>query len=81
MQRRRSIKCPRGARRFTMISVNGARPVGARSFETAMKIAVPRRGDKLDVYAVCAPNQVVARTHFEDQPKELLRSFTFKRRR
>lgn len=81
MQRRRTLKCDRDTRRFTVVRVNGdPRDTHAgRSFEQALRLAQPDRGSRIDVYAVCSKDAGAAR--FEPLRRgEKLRTFRFKGR-
>jgi len=59
----RKISCRRGEKRFTVIQV-GRDPYdtfAGRSFEAALRLAMPDRGSQLTVRSVCAPDAGAAR--------------------
>jgi len=81
---RRTIKCPRGERRFTVIQIERDpwNTVAARTIPAAMKLALPADpGSTIDVYGVCAETAEKAAykvTHYGDGRK--IRTFRAKRR-
>lgn len=74
MQKKRTIKCAIGDKRFTVVEVQGDRYAG-RSFQSAMERAQPDRGNVVKVFAVCAPDLEAARFG----RGQLLRTFRFRR--
>jgi len=80
---RRSIRCGNDEKRFTVIRVNGDQydTHAARSFESALDLALPDHGAKVEVFTVCAKDAGEARMPFAYQKRgQLLRSFRFKGR-
>jgi hypothetical protein len=64
MQRRaKGLKCAVGDKRFTVVRVGkGTYDTHAgRSFQDAMDMALPDRGDTVEVYVTCAPDAGAAR--------------------
>jgi hypothetical protein len=63
MQRKRTLKCNVGEKRWTVVRVRGDAydTTAGRSFEEAMRVAIPNRGDRVDVFAVCAGDAGAAR--------------------
>lgn len=59
----RRMRCKRGEKRFTVLVVNND-PYDShagRSFESAMDLALPDRGDRVAVWSVCAGDVGAAR--------------------
>jgi len=83
MQRKRSLKCPANSRRFTGVAVGSESQVShhrgdvsvGRSFEQAMELALPDKGDHVGVYAVCGKEAGEARMNVMNGKGELLRVF------
>lgn len=77
---KRRIKCAIGEKRFTVIRVNGdsSDTHAGRSFESALRLANPDRGNKIEVFATCAGDGGAARLMIGR--KQLLRSFRYKGR-
>jgi len=79
---KRSIRCAPGEQRFTVIRVNGDPhdTYAGRSFEEARSNALPDRGAKLDVFAVCAVDPGAARLPSTYRKRgQLLRTMRVKR--
>lgn len=80
---KRSIRCSRSEQRYTVVRVNGD-PYdthAGRSFERAMDLALPDRGARVEVFAVCAADGASARQpHTYKKRGQLLRSFRYKGR-
>jgi hypothetical protein len=80
-QRRRTIKCRVGEKRFTVVRVNGD-PYdthAGRSFEQAMSTATPDRGSTVEVFAVCGKDPGAVRLPSEYERRgQLLRTFKAK---
>lgn len=76
MQKKRTIKCNIGDKRFTVVEVQGDRYSG-KSFEAAMRAAQPDRGNLVKVYAACAPDIASARMGYART--QLIRTFRFRR--
>ena len=59
----RKVTCRRGEKRFTVIKVGSDDydTHAGRSFEAALRLAMPDRGSQLTVYSVCAPDGGMAR--------------------
>lgn len=59
----RKVACKRGEKRYTVLVINRD-PYdshAARSFEQAMRLALPDRGSTVDVWSVCASDARAAR--------------------
>ena len=80
LQQKRTIKCPIGSKRFIVLHVDGDLYAG-RSFETAMAAAQPDNGSHIPVFATCAREVGEARMLFKDNPKQLIRAFTYNSKR
>ena len=79
---KRSIRCAPGEQRFTVIRVNGDDydTHAGRSFERARDLALPDRGARLDVFAVCAVDPGAARMPAVYKKRgQLLRTMRVKR--
>ena len=80
---RRTIRCGPDERRFTVLRIDNA-PYdthAGRSFERALDLALPNRGSKIDVFAVCASDAGAARLpSVYERRGELLRKFRYKGR-
>jgi hypothetical protein len=78
---RRTLRCDVNERRFTVIRIDGD-PYdthAGRSFESAWKLAIPDRGARVDVFAVCASDAGAARLPSAYTKRgQLLRTFRFK---
>jgi hypothetical protein len=70
MQNKRAIKCPRNAKRFTVVRIKGDTYSG-RSMEDAMSAAMPDPGNRVEVFATCAKDAGEARMLWG--PKQLIR--------
>jgi len=78
-QRKARPKCKIGQKRFTVVVVKGDAYAG-RSFEDAMDLALPDRGNRVNVYVTCAEDEGDARMDYNKPNWVLTRSFRFKRR-
>lgn len=79
---KRTIKCQPGEQRFTVLRVNGDDydTHAARSFERARDLALPDRGARVDVFAVCATDAGAARMPYVYKKRgQLLRTMRAKR--
>lgn len=79
---KRTLRCNPGERRFTVLRVNGreADTFAARSYARARDLATPDRGDRVEVFAVCAREPGHARMLWaKDVRKQLLRTMRVKR--
>lgn len=86
MARKHPLKCAVGTKRFTVVQVIGFRHGAAqadthagRSFEAALKLAQPDRGDALRVYVVCARDAGEARLPARLRAGKLVKSIRYKR--
>ena len=83
MQRKRSLKCPASSRRFTGVAVGSEFQVShhrgdvsvGRSFEEAMGLALPDKGNHVGVYVVCGKESGEARMNLMNGKGELIRLF------
>jgi len=83
MQRKRTMKCPAGSRRFTAVTVGTESEVShhrgdvsvGRSFEQAMELALPDKGNYVGVYATCGQEPNEARHAVMQGKGQLLRVF------
>jgi hypothetical protein len=83
MARKHPLHCPTGSKRFTVIQV-GTSDVDShagRSFEQALELAMPDRGNRLSVYVTCARSGSEARlpANYLSRGK-LVRRFRFRGR-
>lgn len=83
MQRKaRGLRCGTGDERFTVVTVNGDQSDShaGRSFQSAMELAMPDRGSRVDVYVTCARDAGEARMPFNYRERgKHVRSFRTKR--
>lgn len=82
MARKTKVACHVGEKRFTVLVVNGDAydSHAGRSFESAMNLAHPDRGSRVDVYVTCARDGGEARMPFNyKQRGRHVRSFRYKR--
>jgi hypothetical protein len=80
---RRNIRCGSNERRFTVLRINHALydTHAGRSFEAALELALPNRGDHVAVFAVCARDAGAARLpSVYEKRGQLLRKFRYKGR-
>ena len=77
-QKKRTIKCKISEKRFTVVRVDRdpKDTHSGRSFQDAMDSAMPDRGSRIEVFAVCARDAGAARL----KRGQLLRSFKYKGR-
>lgn len=77
-QKKRTIKCSGKEQRYTTIRINkDDRDIhAARSFEQAMDLANPDRGDLVEVFATCA--QDVAEARMPHVRAQRVRAFKYK---
>lgn len=63
MARKTTLKCPVGAKRFTVLRINqdDRDTFAARSYEAARAAANPDRGSRIDVFVTCARDAGEAR--------------------
>lgn len=75
------ITCRRGEKRFTVLKINGDPydTFAARSFEAALRLAQPDRGDLVEVFRVCAKDAGEARLPHAGRASRRIRKFRFKR--
>lgn len=79
---KRTLRCSPGEQRFTVIRVDGDPhdTYAGRSFEEARSNALPDRGAKLDIFAVCAVDAGAARLPSTYRRRgQLLRTMRVKR--
>ena len=77
---KRTLRCELGEQRFTVLRVNGnSRDThAARSYAEARELAMPDRGSRVEVFAVCAREPGEARM-LKTVRGQLLRTMRVKR--
>lgn len=81
MARKHPLRCPVGAKRFTVLRVNrdDTDSHAGRSFEAALRSAQPDRGSKVDVFVTCARDAGEARLPAVYKKGKLIKTFRAKR--